>query len=102
MNDSMNTEVTSDDKLWGLLAYILSPLWPIVILLMAEKKERPFLKAHAVQALILGIVTVILYPVCGVGFLFLIYEIYLGVQAYQGKIVEIPVITNLVKKQNWA
>lgn len=100
MNDQMN-DVTSDDKLWALLAYILAPLWPIVILVMPDKKNRPFLKAHTVQALILGIITVITSSFC-VGILVWIYAIYCGVQAYQGKLVEIPVITNMVKGQGWA
>ena len=41
--------VTSDDKLWAMLAYLLSPIVPIIILLMEDKKNRPFLKAHTVQ-----------------------------------------------------
>ncbi len=47
-----NEEVTSDDKLWALLAYVLTPLVPVIILLMEDKKNRPFLKAHNVQALV--------------------------------------------------
>lgn len=31
------TDVTSDDKLWALLAYILTPLVPVIILLMPDK-----------------------------------------------------------------
>jgi hypothetical protein len=29
-------DITSDDKLWALLAYVLSPLIPIIILLMED------------------------------------------------------------------
>ena len=101
MSNQVNTEVTSDDKLWALLTYILSPLVPIIILLMPDKKDRPFLKAHNVQALILGIITVITSSFC-IGILVWIYAIYCGIQAYQGKTVEIPVITNFVKGQGWA
>jgi len=101
MSDQMNTEVTSDDKLWALLAYILSPVVPIIIMLMADKKDRPFLKAHNAQALILGIITVVTSSFC-IGIVVWIYAIYCGYQAYQGKMVEIPVITNLVKGQGWA
>ena len=44
-NDEMNlTGPTDDDKLWALLAYVFSPLVPIIIFLMEDKKERPFLK----------------------------------------------------------
>jgi hypothetical protein len=49
-------EVTSDDKLWALLTYVFTPLVPIIILLMEDKKNRPFLKAHNAQALFLGII----------------------------------------------
>lgn len=101
MNNQMNTEVTSDDKLWAMLAYVLAPLVPIIILLMPDKKDRPFLKAHNVQALILGIITVVTSSFC-VGIIVWIYAIYCGVQAYQGKMVEIPGITGLVKGQGWA
>ena len=101
MSVPTNTEVTSDDKLWALLTYIFAPIVPIIILLMADKKDRPFLKAHNVQALILGIITVITSSFC-IGILVWIYAIYCGYQAYQGKMVEIPVITNLCKGQGWA
>ena len=98
---NLNPEVTSDDKLWALLAYIFSPLVPIIIMVMEDKKNRPFLKAHNAQALILGIIAVITSSFC-VGILVWFYMIYLGIQAYNGKIVEVPVITNLCKGQGWA
>ncbi len=94
-------DVTSDDKLWVTLAYILSPIVPIILMLMEDKKNRPFIKAHNVQALILGIVTVITSSFC-VGVLVWFYAIYCGYKAYQGEDVNIPVITNLVKNQGWA
>jgi uncharacterized protein len=98
---NFNSEITSDDKLWALLAYIFSPLVPIIIMVMEDKKNRPFLKAHNVQALILGIIAVITSSFC-VGILVWFYMIYLGIQAYNGKLVEVPVITNLCKNQGWA
>jgi len=101
MSQAPMSDATSDDRLWALLAYIFSPLVPIIILLMADKKDRPFIKAHNIQALILGIVTVITSTFC-IGILVYIYQIYCGIQAYQGKYVEIPLITNMVKGQGWA
>jgi uncharacterized membrane protein len=98
---NLNPEVTSDDKLWALLAYIFSPLVPIIIMVMEDKKNRPFLKAHNAQALILGIIAVITSSFC-IGILVWFYMIYLGIQAYNGKLVEVPVITNLCKGQGWA
>ena len=56
INPVSSADVTSDDRLWSMLAYILSPLVPIIILLMPDKKDRPFIKAHNIQALIWGLV----------------------------------------------
>ena len=94
-------EVTSDDKLWGLLIYVFSPLTPIIVLLIADKKDRPFIKAHNIQALILGIIAVVTSSFC-VGILVWFYQVYLGFQAYNGKQVVIPVISDFVKNQGWA
>ena len=104
MTDQMNTEVTSDDKLWAALAYVFSPLVPIIILLMEDKKNRPFLRAHNAQALVLGVISIALgtFTVgCG-SLLVLLYLIYLAYQAYQGQMVEVPFITKLCKDQGWA
>jgi uncharacterized membrane protein len=98
---SVSPEVTSDDKLWAALAYVFPVIIPIVLLLMADKKDRPFIKAHNVQALILGILVYVLSFAC-VGILVWFYMLYLAYQAYQGKLVEVPVITNLCKNQGWA
>lgn len=102
-------EITSDDKLWALLAYVLSPLIPVIILFLDDKKNRPFIKAHNGQALVLGIVNVVLGILVGwtvvlscVPLLIWIYMVYLGIQAYQGQYVTVPVITDFVKNQGWA
>jgi uncharacterized membrane protein len=102
-------EATSDDKLWAALAYIFTPLIPIVLLLLEDKKNRPFIRAHNIQALIWG---VIFYLVVGITSPFvvglclwplgLILEIYWGYKAYQGDLIKIPVITDFAKKQGWA
>jgi len=107
----VNQDVTSDDKLWALLAYVLSPVVPIIILLMEDKKNRPFIKAHNVQALVFGLAYIILGSIIAaltLGFgsclipLLWILSIYWGIQAYQGKYVTIPVLTDFCKKQGWA
>ncbi|MCJ7622300.1 MAG: DUF4870 domain-containing protein, partial [Anaerolineaceae bacterium] len=104
-----STEITSNDKLWAALAYVFSPVVPIIILLLEEKKDRPYLKAHNMQALILGalglVINIILgFMVIGVctGPLTWILMIYFGYKAYQGEQVNIPLITDFVKKQGWA
>jgi uncharacterized membrane protein len=100
-------ESTSDDRLWAALAYVFSPLVPIILLLWEEKKERPFIKAHNMQALVMGIIEIILWFVVGwtvflscVPLLVWIYMLYLAYQAYQGKMVNIPVVSGMVKGQS--
>ncbi len=102
-------EITSDDRLWALLAYVLSPIVPIIILLMEDKKDRPFLRKHNMQALVLGVINLILSVVLSatlilacIPLLIWIYMIYLGIQAYQGKDFDVPLITKLIQSQGWA
>lgn len=104
-------EVTSDDKLWALLAYALSPIVPIIIMLMADKKDRPFLKAHNAQALVWGIVNVVGGTILSSVLFFcfgapsiIIWAIgvFWGYKAYQGELVTIPFITDFCKNQGWA
>lgn len=105
----LNQEVTSDDKLWVLLAYVLSPIVPIIILLMEDKKNRPYIKAHNAQALVGGIIIALLSFLIGwtiflgcIPFLLWLVMVYWGIQGYQGKYVTIPVITDWCQKQGWA
>ena len=104
MTDQYSTstaEVTSDDKLWAALGYILNPLIPIVILLMEDKKNRPFLKFHAVNALAWSAVGFVLSLLAVGVCIWPIGNIVLAVMAYQGKMTEIPVLTDFCRKQGW-
>ncbi|MCX6065785.1 MAG: hypothetical protein NT121_08535 [Chloroflexi bacterium] len=98
---NFSSEITSDDKLWSALTYVFSPLVPIILMLMEDKKNRPFIKSHNAQALILGVIAVITSSFC-VGIFVWLYMLYLAYQAYQGKTVEVPVITDFCKGQGWA
>jgi uncharacterized protein len=106
----IDPNITSDDKLWALLAYLFTPLIPIILLLLEDKKDRPFLKAHYPQALAFGIAAWILSAVlswvfflgCGIWVVALVFQIIWGIKAYNGEYVTIPVITDFVKKQGWA
>ena len=115
----MDSSITSDDKLWAALGY---PVWPIaiVMLLMDEKKRRPFIKFHAVQALalnvvvwvigiILGIISAALAAVtlgiggiisCVIPILWLLL-FWPAILAYQGKYFEVPVVTKFLRDQHW-
>ncbi len=109
MSDQFGTtEITSDDKLWALLAYIITPLVPIILLLMEDKKNRPFIKYHTMQALVWGIVFYVVSAVLSfifigicIWFLGIIVTIYWGIKAYQGDWVKITVITDFLKNQCW-
>ena len=105
----INPELTSDDKLWAALGYPISPL-AVIALLMEDKKARPFIKYHAVQSIAVNIVLYVLIAIIsvvtfGIGAicapLFWLVILYPAYVAYQGKYLEIPVITNFLKKQNW-
>ncbi|MGD8585677.1 MAG: hypothetical protein PVJ75_10025 [Chloroflexota bacterium] len=97
-------EISDDDRLWAALAWIpISPLWPIIaiiLLLMPEKRERPFINYHAVMALVTGIVGVALSFLC-VGVIILVAMFYYAYMAYQGERVNIPVLTDFAESQGW-
>jgi uncharacterized membrane protein len=102
-------DITQDDKLWALLSYIFSPLVPLIMILVEEKKARPFIKFHAVQALILGLLMDVLYLVLGwvfvglcLGLALYVYMIVIGIKAYGGETMTVPVVTDMIKKNNWA
>jgi uncharacterized protein len=104
-------DVTSDDKLWGALSYVFAPIVGIIVMLMEDKKNRPFVKFHAIQSIVVSIVfwilaTIITTVTIGFGglcvpLLWLVF-LYWAYQAYQGQMVNIPVVTNFIKQQGWA
>lgn len=106
--DSSGIDVTSDDRLWAFLAYLLSPLIPLIILFMEDKKDRPFIKAHNMQALLVGLINVVIGIILGwtviltcIPLIIWLVMVYWGIQAYQGKYVNIPVISDFVNNQGW-
>lgn len=99
-------EITDDDKLWSLLSW-LTFVVGLIVLFMEDKKSRPFVKYNAVMALVVGGILIILVGVtapftCGITALAWIYPVILGIQAFKGTWVKVPVITDFVKKQGWA
>ena len=111
MSQAPVSDLTSDDKLWALLAYLPFVGWiiAIVALLMEDKKSRPFIKFHSVQALALaiingvvaGILAAVIIGVC-TGIAGAIYMLYIGYKAYQGETVKVPFVTDFIKNQGWA
>lgn len=112
-----STNITDDDKLWALLSYLLWPLGSILVAVMEEKKARPYIKYHAVQAAGLGVVvwvlTMILACVLGAvtffigglgaccGFLPVLALFYYAYLAYQGDYFEIQYLTDFMVQQGW-
>jgi uncharacterized membrane protein len=98
----------SNDKLLAALTYPL-PIIGIIILISDSMKNNPVLRTHGVQSLALGVViwviTAVLAPAAGVGCLVgivgLAITLYYAYQAYQGKDVNIPIITDFCKNQKW-
>jgi uncharacterized membrane protein len=94
-------EVTSDDRLWALLGYLF-PLIALIVLLMEGKKDRPFIRWHAVTALMLAVITFILSITACLWVLPYGYGIFLGVQAYQSsQWSEAPFLTDFAQQQGW-
>ena len=102
-------EITSDDKLWAAIGYPI-PILPIMVLLMEEKKDRPFLRFHAIQSLAFNaavwvLITIFIAVTVGFGVfcapLLWLVTLWPAYDSFQGNYTEIPVITNFIKGQNW-
>ena len=107
MSEFNPNEITSDDKLMVALAYVFAPLVPVILLLLEDKKDRPFIKAHNAQALVMGIIMILVVPIIatftlGCGAVIWLIMLYWAYKGYQGEYVNIPVITDFVKNQGWA
>lgn len=110
MENQPMTDVTSDDKLWAALSYVFAPIVGIIVLLMEEKKTRPFVKFHGVQSIVASVavwIVVAIIATLTLGFgglcapLVWLVFLYWAYQAYQGQTVNIPVVTNFIKNQGW-
>ncbi|OGO36579.1 MAG: hypothetical protein A2W35_02215 [Chloroflexi bacterium RBG_16_57_11] len=106
---TIDPEVTSDDKLWAALSYPI-PFVGLIVLFMADKKARPFIKYHAVQGLafnivfwsiylLLTLVTVGIAAIClPAAWLVTFWPAY---KAYGGEYFELPVLSGFIKNQGW-
>jgi uncharacterized membrane protein len=111
MENQPMMDVTSDDKLWAALSYVFAPIVGIIVLLMEDKKSRPFIKFHGVQSIVASVavwivVAIITTVTLGIGGLcapvvWLVF-LYWAYKAYQGENINIPVVTNFIRQQGWA
>jgi uncharacterized membrane protein len=124
---NVDAGASADDRLIGMLAYVIPVLLPVIVLLSESGNKRPFQRYHAVQSLglsiafaMIGVAATIgtaiiqIIPVIGwlVGVLMLcltpiamlmvvIAMFYYGYQAYQGQRFAIPGLTSFLKDQGW-
>jgi uncharacterized membrane protein len=110
-----SSEITDNDKMMGLLSYVITFIVPVIILLSESSKQRRFQRYHAIHALIMGValwtVTILLGTIISIVTLGLgsccvlplpyIPMIYYGIQAYQGEYADIPLVTDFARSQGW-
>ena len=102
MSNEPMMDVTSDDKLWAALGYLI-PLIALVVLFMEDKKARPYIKFNAVQSLVVSVVLSIISTVtCGFGAVLFLVMLWWAYQAYMGQNINIPMISDFIRKQGWA
>ncbi|MDE3091487.1 MAG: DUF4870 domain-containing protein, partial [Chloroflexota bacterium] len=116
------TDLTDNDKLMAALSYFLTPIVPVIVLLVESMKARPYQKYHAIQSLglfvafmVYSVIACIVYFACTIVtagilgiclwvifFVPYIPIIYYTIIAYtRGQYFEIPVITKFMVQQGW-
>ena len=102
MSNEPMMDVTSDDKLWAALGYVI-PLIALIVLFMEDKKERPYIKFNAVQSIVATVVLSVLATVTfGCGSILFLAMLWWAYQAYQGQDVKIPMLSDFIRNQGWA
>ncbi|MBK8617455.1 MAG: hypothetical protein IPN96_10180 [Anaerolineales bacterium] len=100
--EPMSSDISSDDKLWAMLGYLI-PLIAIVVLFMEDKKNRPYVKFNAVQSIAATVVLTIISTITlGCGSILFFAMLWWAYQAYQGQDVKIPMISDFIRNQGWA
>lgn len=96
----------ADDKILYIFAYFLTFISGIICLVIAPNNKR--LRLHSFQAIILGVIMIIVAVIGAVTFFFgfifslinlliWLYGLYVGYKAYMGEDMTIPVVTDLAK-----
>lgn len=97
---------TSNERTWAALSWIpISPVWPllaILALLMEDTKSSPFVRYHAILTIATGVATLILTIITlGLGAIIFLVFFYWAYKAYQGEMVEVPVVSNFIRGRGW-
>lgn len=119
-------ESDGDDRLMSALAWLTMvilqlPIVSVIQLLSSTTKDRPFQRHHAITSLLFyaaafvyEFVAAIVYTIlgaltlgCGYACLWVIFflphalGLYYALQAYNGKTIELPVLSNFGRQQGW-
>ena len=99
-------EITSNDRMWAALSWLpITPLWPILAvaaLFMEGTKDRPFVRYNAIVSIATGVAAAIAAVVTlGVGSILFLVFFYWAYKAYQGEMVEVPVVSNFCRDRGW-
>ncbi len=98
----MSPDITSDDKLWAMLGYLI-PVIAVVVLFMEDKKNRPYVKFNAVQSIVATVAfTIISTVTLGCGSVIFFVMLWWAYQAYQGQEIKVPMISDFIRNQGWA
>jgi len=119
MSQQSGSTIDSNDKIWAALGYLFFPI-AIILLLMEEQKNKPFIKYHAVQSLVAnaavwlivialsvcaGVLTVVTLGFGGLCYcvIFLLWLVLLwpAIDSFNGNYTVLPVITDFIKGQKW-
>ncbi|MBI9048297.1 MAG: hypothetical protein JEZ00_02670 [Anaerolineaceae bacterium] len=94
--------IPDEDRIWAAAAYAFSPIAPLLIMLLDDQKDIPFVKAHLMQALTIGILYVFITLITlGCGAILWLGLLYSAFKAYQGETFQIPFIYEFIEKQGW-
>jgi len=101
MGTKMSAKSKNVNNAYFILTYLLSFLSGIAVLVLyGDTNSR--LKLHALQAILLGIISVVvaaifnlLLPPLGSisGLLIWVYGMYIGLEAYSGNDIDIPIVS---------
>ncbi len=100
-----NVSGDKTDNLTFLITYLLEWLTGLIVYFTVGQNDKRA-RFHAIQAIVLGIVSIILsfildfvfLPLSGiVAFLIWLYGMYIGYEAYKGVDVKIPILSDYLK-----
>jgi len=118
------TTPTSDDKLWCGLSYfsqfIIPVVLPLILLFSEQTKNKEFVRHHAITSLglaaasvvyeiaafiIYSIIVLILPPLACILWLVFVLPVVpfvlYGIKALKGEYVDVPYLSEFMRKQGW-